>query len=320
MPRRGGETCLAMNKVAGMKYLGLDIGGTKIAAVVMDEKGHEWGRFRCETQKQTRQQFVATLVDFITAIGDELAQPLSIGIALPGSISPQTGMIRNANIQVINGCFLQNELEQRLGQSIVLANDGNCFALSEACDGAGADYPLVFGMTLGTGCGGGITFNRQIFPGASGIAAECGHITLPGYLEAEDGPSERCYCGKYNCTESFISGTGLSERYRLKTRESLSSHEIIARAQNGERAACEQVQRFRQQLARTLATVVNLIDPGVIVLGGGLSNVAQLVNDLQSDVAPLVFTDYFTTPIIPARHGDSSGMRGAAWLAARSGV
>ena len=139
-----------------MKYLGLDIGGSKIAAVVMDEQGHEWRRFRVETRKQTRQQFIATLVALITAIGDELAQPLAIGIALPGSISPQTGKSRNANIQVINGCRLQDELEQRLGQPVVLANDGNCFALSEACDGAGADYSLVFGMTLGTGCGGGI--------------------------------------------------------------------------------------------------------------------------------------------------------------------
>ncbi|MCF7098994.1 ROK family protein, partial [Klebsiella variicola] len=190
-----------------MKYLGLDIGGSKIAAVVMDEQGHEWRRFSVETRKQTRQQFIATLVALITAIGDELAQPLAIGIALPGSISPQTGKSRNANIQVINGCRLQDELEQRLGQPVVLANDGNCFALSEACDGAGADYSLVFGMTLGTGCGGGIALNRQIFPGASGIAAECGHITLPGYQEVNDGPPERCYCGTYNCVESFISGT-----------------------------------------------------------------------------------------------------------------
>lgn len=303
-----------------MKYLGLDIGGSKIAAVVMDAQGHEWGRFRVETQKQTRQQFVAALIDFITMIGDELAQPLTIGIALPGSISPQTGMIRNANIQVINGCRLQDELEQRLGQSVVLANDGNCFALSEACDGAGADYSLVFGMTLGTGCGGGIALNRQIFPGASGIAAECGHITLPGYQERKDGPPERCYCGKYNCAESFISGSGLSGRYRLMTQETLSCQAIIARVQKGERAACEQVLRFRQQLARTLATIINVIDPGVIVLGGGLSNVPLLVNDLQAEVAPLVFTDHFITPIVPAQHGDSSGMRGAAWLAARSGV
>ena len=143
---------------------------------------------------------------------------------------------------------------------------------------------------------------------------------MPGYQEVNDGPPARCYCGKYNCVESFISGTGLSARYRLLTQEALSSQAIIARALEGEHAACEQVLRFRQQLARTLATVVNLIDPGVIVLGGGLSNVALLVNDLEADVAPLVFTDHFITPIVPARHGDSSGMRGAAWLAVRSGV
>ncbi len=157
-----------------MKYLGLDIGGSKIAAVVMDEQGHEWKRFRVETRKQTRQQFIATLVALITTIGDELAQPLAIGIALPGSISPQTSKIRNANIQVINGCRLQDELEQRLGQPVVLANDGNCFALSEACDGAGADYSLVFGMTLGTGCGVVLRLIARFSPARQGLRRSAG--------------------------------------------------------------------------------------------------------------------------------------------------
>ena len=245
---------------------------------------------------------------------------MAIGIALPGSVSPQHGVIRNANIQVINGYRLQDALEQALGQPVVLANDGNCFALSEACDGAGEGFSSVFGMTLGTGCGGGIALERQPFVGASGIAAECGHIALPGYSPEEDGPPTRCYCGRFNCVESFISATGLRERYRLLSGECVSSEQILARAQAGESAACHQVHRFRQQLARTLATIVNIIDPGVIVLGGGLSNAPQLVADLPSAVAPLVFTDHFSTPIISARHGDNSGMRGAAWLAVRSGV
>lgn len=303
-----------------MNYLGLDVGGTKIAAVVMDEQGEEVGRFRCATRKESRQAFVSAMAEFIAAIRAETGAPMAIGIALPGSVSPQHGAIRNANIQVINGYRLQDALEQQLGQPVVLANDGNCFALSEACDGAGAGVSLVFGMTLGTGCGGGIAFERQPVVGSSGIAAECGHITLPGYSGAEDGPPTRCYCGRLNCVESFISATGLSERYRLLTGDSLSSEQIIARAQAGESAACQQVYRFRQQLARTLATIVNILDPGVIVLGGGLSNATLLVADLQPEVAPHVFTDHFITPIISARHGDSSGMRGAAWLAVRSGV
>ncbi|HAT1610322.1 TPA: ROK family protein [Raoultella planticola] len=303
-----------------MNYLGLDVGGTKIAAVVMDERGQEVGRFRCATRQESRQAFVSAIVDFIATIRAETGGSMAIGIALPGSVSPRHGAIRNANIQVINGYRLHDALEQQLGQPVVLANDGNCFALSEACDGAGADVALVFGMTLGTGCGGGIALERQPFVGASGIAAECGHITLPGYSPAGDGPPVRCYCGRLNCVESFISGTGLSERYRLLTGDSLSSEQIIARAQAGEPAACQQVYRFRQQLARTLATIINILDPGVIVLGGGLSNATLLVADLQAEVAPHVFIDHFITPIISARHGDSSGMRGAAWLAARSGV
>ena len=304
-----------------MNYLGLDVGGTKIAAVVMDEQGRERGRYRCATRKENRQAFMSCIVDFVADIRARTGTPMAIGIALPGSVSPQHCVIRNANIQVINGYRLQDALEQALGQPVVvLANDGNCFALSEACDGAGEGFSSVFGMTLGTGCGGGIALERQPFVGASGIAAECGHIALPGYSPEEDGPPTRCYCGRFNCVESFISATGLRERYRLLSGECVSSEQILARAQAGESAACHQVHRFRQQLARTLATIVNIIDPGVIVLGGGLSNAPQLVADLPSAVAPLVFTDHFSTPIISARHGDSSGMRGAAWLAVRSGV
>ncbi|EPN2845495.1 ROK family protein [Klebsiella aerogenes] len=303
-----------------MNYLGLDVGGTKIAAVVMDEQGRERGRYRRATRKENRQAFISCIVDFVADIRARTGTPMAIGIALPGSVSPQHGAIRNANIQVINGYRLQDALEQALGQPVVLANDGNCFALSEACDGAGEGFSSVFGMTLGTGCGGGITLERQPFVGASGIAAECGHIALPGYSPEEDGPPTRCYCGRFNCVESFISATGLRERYRLLSGERLSSEQILARAQAGESAACHQIHRFRQQLARTLATIVNIIDPGVIVLGGGLSNAPQLVADLPSAVAPLVFTDHFSTPIISARHGDSSGMRGAAWLAVRRGV
>lgn len=303
-----------------MHYLGLDIGGTKMAAVVMDRQGNEIRRYRCETQKATRQQFVDTVVDFITRIQQASLDPLAVGIALPGSVSPLTGMIKNANIQVINGFNLQTELQQRLGQPVVLANDGNCFALSEACDGAGENYSVVFGMTLGTGCGGGLTINRQAFTGAWGNAAECGHITLPGYDERNDGPATACYCGKQNCVESFLSGTGIRERYRQLTGRNLSCSDIIFRADSGEPEARKQIARFRNQLARTLATIVNIVDPGVIVLGGGLSNVSALVCDLQAEVAPYVFTDHFTTPIVSARHGDSSGMRGAAWLAIRKGA
>ncbi|BBE75041.1 MULTISPECIES: ROK family protein [Phytobacter] len=302
-----------------MYYLGLDIGGTKIAAVVMDAQGQEKARYRCPTQKASYPQFVESVVAFIDQIRHDMQQPMMTGIALPGSVSPLSGLIKNSNIQVINGRALQADLQQLLGQTVVMANDGNCFALSEACDGAGQRHEVVFGITLGTGCGGGIAIHRQPFVGAWGNAAECGHITLPGYREQHDGPPVRCYCGKDNCVESFVSGTGLSERYRLFSGQHLTGDAIVALAQQGETNAVRQVTRFRQQLARTLATVVNLLDPGVIVIGGGLSNAEPLIANLEADVAPFVFTDHFSTPIVKAHHGDSSGMRGAAWLAIRTG-
>ncbi|EPX1645872.1 ROK family protein [Escherichia coli] len=302
-----------------MHYLGLDIGGIKIAAVVMDAHGWEIRRYRCPTQKSTYQQFVSCVVALIEQIRRDVQRPMLTGVALPGSISPLTGLIKNANIQVINGHALQADLQQLLGQPVVIANDGNCFALSEACDGAGQDYDVVFGITLGTGCGGGIAIKQRPFIGAWGNAAECGHITLPGYMEQEDGPSVSCYCGKHNCVESFVSGSGFSERYQQMTGNLLTPAAIVTLAQRGDACAMQQVARFRQQLARTLATIVNVVDPGVIVIGGGLSNVELLITDLNAEVAPLVFTDQFTTPIVKAQHGDSSGMRGAAWLAMRNG-
>ncbi|WP_213134337.1 ROK family protein [Citrobacter sp. FP75] len=302
-----------------MYYLGLDIGGTKIAAVVMDASGQEVRRYRCPTQKESYSQFVTSVVVFIDQIRSDIQHPMMTGIALPGSVSPLSGMIKNANIQVINGRALQSDLEHLLGQPVVMANDGNCFALSEACDGAGQEYDVVFGITLGTGCGGGIAIHRQAFIGAWGNAAECGHIALPGYCEQDDGPSVACYCGKQNCVESFVSGTGMRERYHMLTGQSLSASAIVALAQQNEPYAVQLVGLFRQQLARTLATVVNILDPGVIVIGGGLSNADLLVANLDAEVAPFVFTDSFSTPIVKAHHGDSSGMRGAAWLAAQTG-
>ncbi|WP_437889378.1 ROK family protein [Phytobacter sp. V91] len=302
-----------------MHYLGLDIGGSKMAAVVMNAHGQELRRYRCATQKSSYGQFVASVVAFIDQIRHDIQQPMMTGIALPGSVSPHSGLIKNANIQVINGKALQQDLQQLLGQRVVMANDGNCFALSEACDGAGQHHEVVLGLTLGTGCGGGIAIRRQLFAGAWGNAAECGHISLPGYCEQDDGPPASCYCGKQNCVESFVSGTGIAERYNLLTGRQCTGDAIVALAQEGESSALRQAARFRQQLARTLATLVNVLDPGIIVLGGGLSNAGLLIENLTPEVAPYVFTDHFSTPIVKAQHGDSSGMRGAAWLAIRTG-
>lgn len=302
-----------------MLYLGLDIGGTKMAAVVIDDSGKEFGRYRKETVKESYETFISGVDGFIGEIKNEILQPFAIGIALPGSVSTVNGRIKNSNILVLNGQSLKSDLESRLGTKVIIANDANCFALSEACDGAGKGHNVVFGVTLGTGCGGGIAIAQQPFSGAWGNAAECGHITLPGYRPEQDGPPVTCYCGKQNCTESFVSGTGIAGRYVHLSGETRSAPEILRLAKAGDRHAARQVARFRDQLARLLATVVNIIDPHVIVIGGGLSNEPMLLDGIAEQVAPLVFTDTFRTPVVKAMHGDSSGMRGAAWLAARAG-
>jgi fructokinase len=301
-----------------MLYLGLDIGGTKMAAVVINNVGKEFGRYRQETVKESYEAFISGLEEFITEIKNDIHEPFAIGIALPGSVSPINGKIKNSNILVINGQDLKSDLERRLGITVIIENDANCFALSEACDGAGKGLHVVFGVTLGTGCGGGIAIAQQPFSGAWGNAAECGHITLPGYRPEQDGPPVVCYCGKQNCTESFVSGTGIAERYVHLSGETRTAPEILRLAKEGDPHASEQVARFRNQLARLLATVVNVIDPHVIVIGGGLSNEPILLEGIAEEISPLVFTDSFRTPVVKAMHGDSSGMRGAAWLAARA--
>lgn len=302
-----------------MYSLGLDIGGTKIAAVIIDNTGHEYGRYRRDTVKNSYDAFLHDLLLFIQEIKHTVQEPLAIGIALPGGISPISGKIKNSNILVLNGEDLQSDLRTRLGQPVMIENDAACFALSEACDGAGRGKEVVFGLTLGTGCGGGIAIGQRLFSGAWGNAAECGHITLPGYTPETDGPPVTCYCGKQNCTESFVSGTGLAKRYLERCKTAHTAPEIIALAKQGEPQALLQVANFRNQLARLLATIVNIIDPHVIVIGGGLSNEPLLLDGIDAEIAPLVFTDSFMTPVLTAVHGDSSGMRGAAWLALRAG-
>lgn len=301
-----------------MYYLGLDIGGTKTAAVIIDNTGHEYGRYRRETVKNSYSDFLDNLLLFIEEITHSVQEPLAIGIALPGGISPISGKIKNSNILVLNGENLKSDLRTRLGMPVIIENDAACFALSEACDGAGRGKEVVFGLTLGTGCGGGIAIGQRLLPGAWGNAAECGHITLPGYTPETDGPSVTCYCGRQNCTESFVSGTGLAKRYLERCKTAHTTPEIIALAQQGEPQALLQIASFRNQLARLLATIVNLLDPHVIVIGGGLSNEPMLLDGIADEIAPLVFTDSFMTPVLTAIHGDSSGMRGAAWLALRA--
>ncbi len=297
-----------------MLHIGLDIGGTKTEVVVLAVAGGELYRQRSATATGSYPQFLAFVCQIISALKIRFPIPQSIGIALPGSVSPLTGLMRNSNILSINGHPLARDLRQRLGREVAIGNDANCFTLSEAVDGAGQSHDIVFGVTLGTGCGGGLVIGRRIITGSNGSAAECGHNPLPGYALERDGPPSRCYCGQQNCAEQFVSGTGLARRYTLATGLPATAREVIALAARGDPAAVDRFERYLDQLARLLASIINLVDPGVIVLGGGLSNALADRRDLAARVAEYVFTDRFATRIVPAIHGDSSGVRGAAWI------
>ncbi|HEX5776311.1 MAG TPA: ROK family protein, partial [Caulobacteraceae bacterium] len=234
----------------------------------------------------------------------------TVGMGVPGSVSPKTGMIRNANSTWLNGKPFKEDLERALGRPIRLENDANCFALSEASDGAGAGAEVVFGAILGTGCGGGVVVRGKTIEGVNGIAGEWGHTPLP-WPRPSEYPGNRCWCGRGSCLETWISGTGFVEDYRAATGRKLTGAEIVA---SEDREAQATLDRYIDRLARGLAVICDILDPDVIVLGGGMSNVEALYDRVPGVTARYAFSDVFETRIVKARHGDSSGVRGAAWL------
>jgi Transcriptional regulator/sugar kinase len=297
-----------------MLRLGLDIGGTKIEAQLLDDKGACLLRQRIPTPNQQYDTFLDAVTTLIHHYRTEFPSPFSVGIGLPGAISPDNGRIKNSNILILNGQDLQADLAVRLEQPVSLANDADCFALSEAVDGAGKDGKTVFGAILGTGCGGGVVVNKQLLSGPNAIAGEWGHNLLPGYTPEQDGTSQPCYCGRSNCLERFVSGTGFATRFNQRYDTAFSAADIMAAKGQGDRHASTHYQHFIDALARSLGSVINLIDPHVIVLGGGLSNIDSLYDDLPAALLPYVFSDRCNTKLVKAKHGDSSGVRGAAWL------
>ena len=297
-----------------MLRLGLDIGGTKIEAQLLDAQRTCLKKQRIPTPSQNYSTFLDSISSLVSHYRTECNQSFSIGIGLPGAISPDTGRIKNSNILILNGQDLRADLEQLLGQTVALANDADCFALSEAVDGAGKDGRTVFGVIIGTGCGGGVVVNKQLLSGPNAIAGEWGHNPLPGYSPEQDGPAQPCYCGRNNCLERFVSGTGFTTRFNQRYDTQLTAAEIIAAKENGDIKAEEHYQHLVNALARSLGSVINVIDPHVIVLGGGLSNVDSLYRDLPAALLPYIFSDRCNTRIVKAKHGDSSGVRGAAWL------
>lgn len=297
-----------------MLSLGVDIGGTKMEVVVLDAQGTVIYKRRHPTIKNTYSSFFNALTGAIEQARQTLQQPLTIGICLPGTVETSNGQIKNSNILTINQQPLPAMLEQHCRQPVAISNDANCFTLSEAIDGAGKDHPIVFGAILGTGCGGGISYNHQLLDGRNRCAGEWGHNALPRYTPVRDGPAVTCYCGQQNCIESFVSGTGLALRFNQRYQQNLNAQQIMEKYQQDDKNAVEHIELVQDQLARSLASIVNVIDPDIIVIGGGLSNSLALYQDIAIQVARYVFSTVFTTPIVQAIHGDSSGVRGAAWL------
>lgn len=292
---------------------GIDLGGTKISGIALSPDGATLAHLRIPAPRDSYQ---ATL-DAIAGLAEDLTKAAgaygTIGIGTPGSISPATGLMQGSNSTWINARPLQTDLTRHLGKSVRIANDANCFALSEAVDGAAAGASSVFGIILGTGCGGGLIYNGQIIDGPNAIGGEWGHNPLP-WMTPEEFPGPTCWCGRSGCIETFVSGPGLAADHSHATGQSIAADEIATRAATGDLCARATLNRHTSRLARAIAHVINIIDPEVIVIGGGLSNLAHLYADLPPLIAPHVFAASPRITIRPPRWGDDSGVRGAAWL------
>lgn len=302
------------------------MGGTKIEGVLLDGSA-EVARARLDTPRDDYHGTVAAIANLVTTLERRVPHPdlpsrsgasrIPVGIGIPGTISAATGLVKNANSTWLIGRPLQRDIEAHLGRAVRVANDANCFAVSEATDGAAAGAHVVFGVILGTGVGGGIVVNGHVLDGANGIAGEWGHNPLP-WLEADESPGPACYCGKRGCIETFLSGPGLAADHERHGGARLSPPEIVEAARSDQRAEAT-LRRYERRLARALASVINMLDPDVIVLGGGMSNIPRLYAGVPALWARWVFAcgeggDAIRTTLVPPKHGDASGVRGAAWL------
>jgi fructokinase len=293
--------------------IGADLGGTKIEFIALERDGRELHRHRVATPRFDYEGTVRAVMGAVQGIEKELGRRATVGVGIPGTISMRTGLVKNANSTWLNGMPFDKDLSRALGREVRCANDANCLAVSEATDGAGAGKHVVFAVILGTGCGGGIALDGRVDSGLNGVAGEWGHDTLP-WMRAEEYPGPACYCGRNGCIETWISGTGLEADYQRATKVLLKGPEIIARSAAGEPAALAALDRFEDRLTRGLAQVINLLDPDVIVMGGGASQIARLYQNVPARLKDYVFGGEADTPVLPAKHGDASGVRGAAWL------
>ena len=293
--------------------IGIDLGGTKIEGIVLSSDGVELARERVATPQDGYQATLAAIVDLVSMLEQSVQQQCSIGIGMPGSQSRATGLVKNANSVCLNGMPLHRDLESMLGRSLRFANDADCFALSEATDGAAAGKATVFGVIVGTGTGGGLVVDGKPVSGPNGIAGEWGHNPLP-WPQDDELPGPECYCGLYGCIETWLSGPGLSRDHDHVHGKKMQPIIISQCAELGDERARDTMKRYADRMARALAGIINVIDPDVIVLGGGISNIKSLYIDVPLLWGRYVFSDRVDTQLVHARHGDSSGVRGAAWL------
>ncbi|MFY0663773.1 MAG: ROK family protein [Natronospirillum sp.] len=294
--------------------IGIDLGGTKIEVILLSRDSTEHFRKRVPTPQHDYPATLQAIVDLVADAESAAGETgIPVGVGIPGTVSRKTGSVKNANSVWLNGQPMQVDLSAKLGREVQLTNDANCLAVSEATDGAGKGYSVVFAAILGTGCGAGISVNGLPLSGPNGVAGEWGHNPLP-WTSDHELMRRPCYCGQMGCNETFLSGTGLVKSYEMATGEKLTGAEIAQRADSGQAAAVRVVDDYVEHLARGLASVINVLDPDVIVLGGGASNLKEIYKRLPDLLSQYVIGNECDTPIRQAVHGDSSGVRGAAWL------
>lgn len=296
----------------GMR-IGIDLGGTKIEALAIDDHGMELARHRVDTPRDDYEATIKAMVALVHRMEAETGKTGTVGAGIPGTISRVTGRVKNANSTWLNGRPFHRDLMATLGREVRVANDANCLAVSEATDGAAAGVRFVYGVILGTGCGGGVALEGCVHDGPNGVAGEWGHNPLP-WPKPEESPGPACYCGKNGCMEMWVSGTGIALDYKTVTGRARTTREIVADFAAGDQAAADAVERFEDRLARGLSNVINILDPDVIVVGGGVSRLEHIYNALPKLLPKYVFGGEASTPVVQAKYGDSSGVRGAAWL------
>jgi fructokinase len=296
-----------------MIKIGIDLGGTKIEGIALSDEGQVLFRERIPTPTDDYLAILRCICDLVNDIETTLHQRGSVGIGTPGAISPATGLLKNSNTVCMNGKPVYEDLRRVLGREIRIANDANCFALSEAIDGAAVGGPVVFGVIIGTGTGAGVVVNKHTLKGPNAIAGEWGHNPLP-WPKDDERPGPLCYCGKYGCIETWLSGPGINRDHLKISGETLDAKQIVERATAGDDLAESSLQRYEDRMARGLAHVINILDPDVIVLGGGMGNIERLYTNVPKRWGQYVFSDRVDTKLLPPKFGDSSGVRGAAWL------